>query len=241
MSNNSFGRQSSNSASARALDTRRGFYYSLLAVAVAIVLGLILWWSSNSSPSPSESRPFLVTVSPSQFQGTPVSAKVPDLDAVFGDRIRLLKIHLSDGAHPAAVLEVNDKSPSSYRVGETVEPDWRIAEIQRGYVLLHSPRGTLKLTSGNEAAPADSPSESETVFLGLARRADGYVVGDTVNSDLTRAGLISGDIIYRVNGQPVSTPDQDLREFYAYDYRKSATLDVRRGDKALHVYLTLGE
>ncbi|SRR5579884_673410 len=70
----------------------------------------------------------------------------------------------------------------------------------------------------------------------------GALVGDvTPNSPASRAGLQKGDIILKVNGEPVTSAAQLRMKIGLMSPQTSANLDVLRDGKAMNLRVTLGE
>ncbi len=69
--------------------------------------------------------------------------------------------------------------------------------------------------------------------LGLTATDRGYVVGEAADALLGQAGLRAGDVIGRVNGQPVGNIDTDGRHFDEVVASGQARVEVIRGEQTL--------
>lgn len=100
-----------------------------------------------------------------------------------------------------------------------------------------------KATDAAPAAPTDMVERLRTELnqdaqglldrLGLTATDRGYVVGEAADALLGQAGLLSGDVVGRVNGQPVGNIDTDGRHFDEVVASGQARVEVIRGEQTL--------
>ena len=69
--------------------------------------------------------------------------------------------------------------------------------------------------------------------IGLTPTENGYVIASKHDVGVRLAGLKAGDLVRRVNGQPVGNPDEDRRFYDRIATSGQARLEIERGGKTL--------
>ncbi len=88
------------------------------------------------------------------------------------------------------------------------------------------------------------PAGSQRAFLGLQpgdQRGRGFVVGGVVpGGPAATAGLVAGDVITHMTGQPVNSTTDLLRQLSKHKPGQKVQLTVARGDEEHQIEVTLG-
>jgi S1-C subfamily serine protease len=111
---------------------------------------------------------------------------------------------------------------------------WQVAEAlaQHGHVR----RGYLGIRSQPVAIPA-----TQGQALGRQQEVGLLLVGVEDDSPAARGGLMVGDILVGLAGQPVSDPDELLARLDGAMVGKSTPVEVLRGGQALTIKVKIGE
>jgi S1-C subfamily serine protease len=111
---------------------------------------------------------------------------------------------------------------------------WQIAETLAKHG--HIRRGYLGIRS--QPAPI---SAAQRQALGRAQESGLLLVGIEDDSPASRGGLIVGDILVGLAGEPISDPDQLAARLVGENVGKPVAVEVLRGGQPLTIQVTIGE
>jgi hypothetical protein len=102
---------------------------------------------------------------------------------------------------------------------------------------IHAPPGVPRRSAEREGGRASLGTVPDFAFAGPGVRADGIVDG----SPAAKAGIVAGDVILRINDQPLGNLQEYSNVLRALKPGQTVTVVLRRGDKELTMTVVLGE